>query len=150
MQGAVGDLWGGWEHVKACLSESRGSGVKVPSSPAAEHEWIWGNVHEYSIECYLSLSTFFFFLLFFFLFPALSDFSLCYSNLPLALPPFIFLCLCLFFLAVVCLRTSSTLPQGVTSTPRSYLNLACPRDFWSLTKSFKKTSLYHRTPTVKH
>lgn len=46
---AKGELWGGWEHVKACLSPRRGSGVKVPSSPAAEHEWIWGNLHEYSI-----------------------------------------------------------------------------------------------------
>lgn len=58
--GAMGELWGRWEHVKACLSESRGSGVKVPSSPAAKHEWKWGNVHEYSIGCYLSLSTFLF------------------------------------------------------------------------------------------
>lgn len=57
---AEGELWGGWEYVKACLSPHRGSGVKVPSSPAAEHEWIWGNLHEYSIKCYLPLSTFFF------------------------------------------------------------------------------------------
>lgn len=34
----MGELKGGWEHVNACLSESGGSGVKVPSSPAAEHE----------------------------------------------------------------------------------------------------------------
>lgn len=63
MQEPWGELWGGWQHVKACLSESKGSGV--PSSPGAEHGWIWGNVHEYSIERYLSLSTFFslFFLL---------------------------------------------------------------------------------------
>ena len=52
--------WEGGGHVNACTSISRGSGVKVPSSPAAEHEWIWGNSHEYSIERYLSLSTFLF------------------------------------------------------------------------------------------
>lgn len=34
----MGELKGGWEHVNACLSESGGSSVKVPSSPAAEHE----------------------------------------------------------------------------------------------------------------
>lgn len=44
---------GRWAHVEACLSESRGSGVKVPSSLAAEHEWIRGHVHEYSIRSYL-------------------------------------------------------------------------------------------------
>lgn len=137
--GAMGELWGRWEHVKARLSESRGSGVKVPSSPAAKHEWIWGNVHEYSIGCYLSLSTFF--SLFFFPFPALSDFFsstliiqffflVFFFNLPLSLS---------FSLAVVCLRTSSPLPQAVRSARRSYLNLACPKDFWSFTQSVKKT-----------
>lgn len=35
MQEPWGELWGGWQHVKACLSESKGSGV--PSSPGAEH-----------------------------------------------------------------------------------------------------------------
>lgn len=76
----------------------------------------------------------FFFLVFFFFF----------FYLPLSLP---------FSLAVVCLRTSSPLPQGVTSAHTSYLNLACPKDFWSFTQSVKRTRTLpkssHSETTVK-
>ncbi len=77
-----------------------------------------------------------------FLFPFFqhSQIFSCYSNLPLSLPCFIFLRLCLSLLLWCVLgHRVFSLPQGVTSAPRSYLNLVCPKDFWSLTQNFKKT-----------
>lgn len=116
-----------WGRARVTYQKSRGSGVKVPSSPAAEHEWIWGNVHEYSIECYLFLSTF-----------LLTPSSLFPHSL-------IFLSAALIVL-VLSSSVSVFSPghcvlyhEGGTSDPRSCVNLACPRDFWSLTQSFKKT-----------
>lgn len=98
----------------------------------------WMNMRQCSwiFDWVLSFSFNFLFHSFFFsLFQHCQIFSPCHSNLPFAFPLFfIFFCLCLSLLG-----TLRPLPQGVTSDPRSYLNLACPKDFWSLTQSFKNT-----------
>lgn len=77
------------------------------------------------------------FSLFFSPFPALSD-------LPLALPRSIFLCLCLSLL--LCRRILGPLPW-VTSTPRSYLNV--PETSGVSHKASKRQGLYHRVPPSK-
>lgn len=87
--GAMGVLRGGWEHVKAYLSEAR-----ALVSRSHHHQQLSMNEYEGKFMNILS-SVIFLFQLSFFLFSSTLRFSLCYFNLPLALPRFIFLCLCL-------------------------------------------------------
>lgn len=134
--GATGGRWGRWEHVKACLSERRGSGVKVPSSQAAKHEWIWSNVHEYCIGWYLSLLTYFFLsstLTFFF-----SSTLIFY---------FFFLVFISVFLS--CFGLSDDITSFTQRDSKSYLKVACPKAFAVLHRASKRKGPNHKTPIMQ-
>lgn len=137
--GTVGELWEKREHINSCLSVSgrEASCVKVLSLPAAEHEWIWGNIHEYSIEL-LSFS-------FNFLFSV--------PHPPPVFPDFLsaILIFCLLFLTLAfsvsvlhsCCAVSQDVKVFPTSSPGSPLNLThC--------NNFRNTRQHHRAPAVKH
>ena len=98
MQGAMWELWGGWEHVNARLSRKQGALV------SRSHHHRQQSMNEYEATFMnILLGVIFLFQLSFSpsLFPPFFSstlrFSLCRSNLPLAPPRFIFLCFCLFF-----------------------------------------------------